>query len=141
MVSLKDLFQTVLYFCPKLFSLIYLYADVHTIEYQLNKDFTNLCEWLVGNKLSIHLDEEKTKCILFSLKQKLKNSEKLKCVMQYPISELALPLCFRANIYRRCCKFNFRVYHGSGELQNKTCKQQVYFSCCLTFLATIISIN
>ena len=65
---------------------LFLYADdsgltfqhkhVHTIEHQLNKDFTNLCEWFVDNKLSIHLGEEKTKCILFGLKYKLKNAGK-----------------------------------------------------------------
>ena len=49
---------------------------VHTIEHQLNKDF-NLCEWFVDNKLSIHLGEEKTKCILFGSKLKLKTMESL----------------------------------------------------------------
>ena len=66
---------------------LFLYADdsgltfqhkhVHTIEHQLNKDFANLCEWFVDNKLSIHLGEEKTKCILFGSKLKLKNAGKL----------------------------------------------------------------
>ena len=27
--------------------------DVHTIEHQLNKDFANLCEWFVDNKVCI----------------------------------------------------------------------------------------
>ena len=62
---------------------MFLYADdsgltfqhkhVHTIEHQLNKDFINSFEWLVDNKLNIHLGEEKTKCILFGSKLKLKN--------------------------------------------------------------------
>ena len=54
------------------------HKDVHTIEHQLNKnkDLTNSCEWFVDNKLSIHLDEEKTKCILFYQKLKLKNAGK-----------------------------------------------------------------
>ena len=47
---------------------------VHTIEHQLNKDFANLCELFVDNKLSTHLGEDKTKCILFSSKLKLKNA-------------------------------------------------------------------
>ena len=48
---------------------LFLYADdsgltfqhkyVDTIEHQLNKDFANLCEWFVDNKLSIHLGENK----------------------------------------------------------------------------------
>ena len=53
------------------------HKDVHTIEHELNKDFTNVCEWFVDNKLSIHLGEEKTKCILFGSKLKLKNAGKL----------------------------------------------------------------
>ena len=50
--------------------LTYQHKNVHTIEHQLNKDFANLCEWFVDNKWSIHLDEYKTKCILFGFKQK-----------------------------------------------------------------------
>ena len=57
--------------------LTFQHKDVHTIEHQLNKDFTNLCEWFVDNKLSIHLGEDKTKCILFGLKLKLENAGKL----------------------------------------------------------------
>ena len=58
-------------------SLKFQHKDAHTIEHQLKKDFANLCEWFVDNKLSIHLVEDKTKCILFSLKFKLKNAGKL----------------------------------------------------------------
>ena len=57
--------------------LTFQHKDVHTIEHQLNKDFANLCEWFVDNKLSIHLGEEKTKRILFGSKVKLKNPGKL----------------------------------------------------------------
>ena len=57
--------------------LTFQHKDVHTIEHQLNKDFANLCEWFVDNKLSIHLGEEKTKCILFGSKLKLKTLESL----------------------------------------------------------------
>ena len=46
-------------------------------EHQLNKDFANLCEWFIDNKLSIHLGEDKTKCILFGSTHKLKNAGKL----------------------------------------------------------------
>ena len=59
-------------------SLTFQHKDVHTIGHHLNKDFANLCERFIdNNKLSIHLDEDKTKCILFSSKQKLKNTERL----------------------------------------------------------------
>ena len=50
----------------------------HTIEHQLNKGFANLCEWFKENKLSNHLGEDKTKCILFGLTHtKLKSTGKL----------------------------------------------------------------
>ena len=58
-------------------SLTFQHKHAHTIEHQLNKDFTNLYEWFVENKLSIHLGEEKTKCILFCSKLKLKTLESL----------------------------------------------------------------
>ena len=51
------------------------HKDVHTIEYQLNKELTNLCEWFVDSKLGIHLGE-KTKCTLFDLKLKSQNTLK-----------------------------------------------------------------
>ena len=44
--------------------LIFQHKDVHSMEHQLNKDFANLCEWFLDSKLSIHLGEDKTKCIL-----------------------------------------------------------------------------
>ena len=36
------------------------HKDVHIIEHQSNKDFTNLHEWFVDNKLSIYLGEDNT---------------------------------------------------------------------------------
>ena len=53
--------------------------------------------------------------------------------------ELAQLLYFPTDICHRWCKLNFELSHGSGELQDKTCKQQVYFSCCLTLLTTAVS--
>ena len=57
---------------------LYLYADdscllfqhknVTEIKKQLTKDFSNICDWFVDNKLSIHFAEDKTKSILFSSK-------------------------------------------------------------------------
>ena len=51
--------------------------NVKVIEEQLTKDFSNLCDWFVDNKLSIHLGEDKTKSILFGSKQKLKSAKNL----------------------------------------------------------------
>ena len=36
------------------------------------KEFVNVCEWFVDNKLSIHFGEDKTKCILFSKEKNLR---------------------------------------------------------------------
>ena len=52
--------------------------DVIKIEKQLNGDFTNICEWFVDNRLSIHFVENKTKSILFASKRNLKKVPKLK---------------------------------------------------------------
>ena len=38
--------------------------NVTEIEYVLNKQFANVCDCFVDNKLSIHFGENKTKCIL-----------------------------------------------------------------------------
>ena len=51
--------------------------DVIETEKQLNEDFTNICEWFVDNRLSIHLGEDKTKSILFASKRKIKKVPKL----------------------------------------------------------------
>ena len=40
---------------------------------QLNVDFSNICDWFVDNKLSIHIGDDKTKSILFASKFKKKN--------------------------------------------------------------------
>ena len=57
--------------------LIYQHIDVEEIEKQLNKDFENICDWFIDNKLTIHLGEDKTKSILFASKRKIKSARKL----------------------------------------------------------------
>ena len=46
--------------------LIFQHKDIKKIEEHLNKDFANICDWFVDNKLSIHFGEDKTKSILFA---------------------------------------------------------------------------
>ena len=58
--------------------LVFLEKDVIEIERQLNKDFKNICEWFVDNRLSIPFGEDKTEFILFASKRKIKNIPKLK---------------------------------------------------------------
>ena len=53
------------------------HKDINEIEKQLNKDFESICDWYVNNKLSIHFGDDKTKSILFAIKFKIKNVEKL----------------------------------------------------------------
>ena len=53
------------------------HKDIKEIEKQLNKDFENICDWFVDNKLSIHFRYNKTKSILFATKFKIKKVEKL----------------------------------------------------------------
>ena len=57
--------------------LIYQHKDVKEIENILNKIFSNLCDWFVDNKLSIHFGDDKTKCIIFASNNKVKKAEPL----------------------------------------------------------------
>ena len=40
-------------------------------EIERNLNFSDVCDWFVDNKLSIHFGEDKTKCILFGTKHRL----------------------------------------------------------------------
>ena len=57
--------------------LAYQHNEISKIEQNLNKNFLNILDWLVENKLSIHFGEYKTKCILFGPKQKLNKTGSL----------------------------------------------------------------
>ena len=67
---------------------LFLYADdtrlvfqsKNVIEKQLNEDFTNICDWFLDNKLSLHFGEDKTKSILFATKRKIKKLQKLEII-------------------------------------------------------------
>ena len=56
---------------------MYQHRDVEKIEKQLNKDFENVYDWFVDNKLSMHFGDDKTKSILFASKRKIKSAWKL----------------------------------------------------------------
>ena len=51
--------------------------QVDEIKKQFNKNFGNICDWLLDKKLSIHFGEDKTKSILFVSKQRSKNVHQL----------------------------------------------------------------
>ena len=51
--------------------LVYQHRDVKEIERNLNKNFSDVCDWFVDNKLNVHLGEDNTECILFGTKHRL----------------------------------------------------------------------
>ena len=57
--------------------IIYQHKDINEIEKVLNKNFSDLCDWFLDNKLSIHFGDDKTKCILFASKNKVKKANPL----------------------------------------------------------------
>ena len=55
--------------------LLFQHKKVEEIQNVLTENFSNLCDWFVDNKLSIHFDEDKTKSILFSSKHKVRRKQ------------------------------------------------------------------
>ena len=53
--------------------LVYQHKELSVIEEHLSRDFANICDWFVDNKLTIHFGEDKTKSILFTTKNKNKS--------------------------------------------------------------------
>ena len=62
---------------PTLCWLIFQRKGINIIEQQLNRNFSNICNWFVDNKFSIHFGEDKTKSILFAPLNKCKKLCKL----------------------------------------------------------------
>ena len=46
--------------------LIFQHKGINIIEQQLNRNFSNICDWFVDNNFSIHFSEDKAKSILFA---------------------------------------------------------------------------
>ena len=74
--------------------LLFSNENISSIEKHLHVDFNSLCEWFIDNKLSIHLREDKTKCILFKKGKKkypalniTRNEKKKKKMKQYSVVE------------------------------------------------------
>ena len=57
--------------------LIFQHKDINIIEHQLNRNFSNFCNWFVDKKLGIHFGEDKAKSILFAPLTKCKKLRKL----------------------------------------------------------------
>ena len=58
--------SNVICFYMLMIRLVCQHKDINKVENQLNEDFSNICDWFVDNKLSIHFGEDKTKSILFA---------------------------------------------------------------------------
>ena len=72
LIYINDMAQAVdcdLYLFADDACLVYTGTDIKAIEYNLDKNFNSLCDWLVENKLSIHFGGDKTKSILFGTKR------------------------------------------------------------------------
>ena len=52
------------------FSTQMIYVCYSNIKKELTKKFSNICGWIVDNKLSIHFGEDKTKSMCFSTKNR-----------------------------------------------------------------------
>ena len=57
--------------------LIFQHKGINIIEHQPNRNFSNICDWFVDNKLSIHFGEDKIESILFAPLNKCKKLRKL----------------------------------------------------------------
>ena len=57
--------------------ILYQHKEIDEIEKQLNKEFENIYDWFVDNKLSIHFGKDNTKSILFASKRRSKNVRQL----------------------------------------------------------------
>ena len=60
--------------------IVFQHNSIIEFEKQLIRDFLNLCDWFVDNKLSIKSGQDKTKSILLSTKHKLRNAKSLNIV-------------------------------------------------------------
>ena len=50
--------------------LLFQHKDMERIKEELTKNLSNICDWFMDNKLSIHFGEDKTKSVLFSTKNR-----------------------------------------------------------------------
>ena len=75
------------------------------VPQRLIEGFENLCDWFFDNKLSLHLDEKKTKSIIFASKWRAENIHQLNSNYKdkYKIAfESNIPsMCGRQNDVRR----------------------------------------
>lgn len=76
--------------------------NVKEIKYQLNLNFSSLCDWCIENKLSIHVGKGKTKSILFGTKFNMKWVEPLNIVYDNVESSILKLLTYIALLVNLC---------------------------------------
>ena len=54
--------------------LFYQHKDIKETGRNLNKNDSDVCNWFVDNKLSVHFGEDKSKCIPFGTEHRLLKS-------------------------------------------------------------------
>ena len=86
--------------------LVYQHRDAKAIETKLNNNFSSVCNWFVDNKLSIHFGEDKTKCILFGTKKRLKKDNNLN--IRY--GTVHTKQCFTVSENCKRCRTNVFVF-------------------------------
>ena len=77
--------------------LVFQGKDVVEIEKQLNRHFTNICEWFVDNRQSIYFGKDKTKSILFASKLQRKKVPELNITKIYKLNNIQ-----RSHTYVAC---------------------------------------
>ena len=63
--------------------IVFQYKSEIEIEKQLIRDFSNVCDWFVDKKSSMHIGQDKTKSILFGTKYKPRNAKSLSIVYNF----------------------------------------------------------
>ena len=81
-------------------ALLFSHSNYSTIAERLSSELTNCKEWLVGNKLSLHVG--KTECLLFGSKIKLKRVSEFKILCEgREVQRIFLyPTAFAVGYYR-----------------------------------------
>ena len=46
--------------------LLFQHKDLEQVKEELTKNFSNICDWFVDNKWSIHFGKDKTKSMIYS---------------------------------------------------------------------------
>ena len=93
--------------------LLFQHKDLERIKEELTKNFSNICDWFVDNKFSIHFGEDKTKT-----RQRCRN-EKINWLPVY--ERLNQYLCSNAfKFLKETCPLHFHdTYRQSGQKINQ----------------------